>query len=261
MKKHIYNIMLLFLCCAAYFQCKKKDPDPVPVPMVVTDTLPKLKIRIQTDINGNRLALNTGKYLNANNDSFKISILKYYISNITLKNSNVSVYKVPNSYYLMDASISTDTTIIISNIPAGTYSEIGFSLGVDSIHNHSGSQPAALNPGIAGDMFWLWAPGYKFLELEGYYGPAETATMLFDISGDNNYKKYLLNSGTANWTNIITKNNAGTTVSLKANIDEMFKTPVTIKFDSTHNVSGGADAQTISDNYADMFGLSGIINP
>ncbi|HXA02762.1 MAG TPA: MbnP family protein, partial [Cytophagaceae bacterium] len=139
--------------------------------------------------------------------------------------------------------------------------EIGFSLGVDSINNHTGSQPAALNPTIAGDMFWTWAFSYKFLELEGYYGPGYSSTMLFYISEDNNYKKWLMNSTTLNWANINIKDNASTTVILKANIDEMFKTPVTINFATTHNVSGGTDAQTIANNYADMFGLSAIVNP
>ena len=253
MKKHFYNILFLFLCSVAGFHCKKKDPAPAPAPVG------NLTIEIQTNINGNGLALHTGKYVNANGDSFSVSTLKYYISNITLKNSAGTLFKVPDSYYLIDASVSTDTAISISNIPPDTYTEIGFSLGVDSINNHTGSQPAALKPSIAGDMFWLWAPGYKFMELEGNY--AGTKTMLFDISGDNNYKKWLMNSSTANWTNINIKNNAASKVSLKANIDEMFKTPVTISFATMNSVSGGTDAQTIANNYADMFTLSAIINP
>jgi hypothetical protein len=253
MKRYLYNIIFLSLCCVAGFQCKKKESPPAP------DPAGTLKLEIQTDINGNRLALHTGKYVNANNDTFTVSTLKYYVSNITLKNSGGSLYKVPNSYYLIDASVSTDTTISIPNIPVGIYTEIGFSLGVDSINNHTGSQPAALNPTVAGDMFWLWAPGYKFMELEGYY--AGTKTILFDISGDVNYKKWLMNSTTANWTNINIKNNASSSVSLKANIDEMFKTPVTINFATMNSVSGGTDAQTIANNYADMFQLSGITNP
>jgi hypothetical protein len=251
-RKHLYNIIFLFLCCAAGFQCKKKDPMPAPVG--------NLKMEILTNVNGSRLVLHTGKYVNANDDSFSISTLKYYISNITLKNSNGTLYKAPDSYYLIDASVSTDTTINIPNIPAGTYTEIGFSLGVDSLHNHTGSQPAALNPSIAGDMFWLWAFGYKFIDLEGYYGVGNS-TILFQIAEDNNYKKWLMNSATANWTNIAIKNNASSTVSLKANIDEMFKTPTTISFATTNSVSGGTDAETIANNYADMFGLSGIVNP
>jgi hypothetical protein len=256
MKRHLYNALLLFFCCVAGFQCTKKHPIPDPVP-VQTGTL---KFNIQTDINSARLVLHTSKYVNANNDSFKVSTLKYYISNITLKNSD-GLYKVPDSYYLIDASISTDTIINISNIPVGTYTEIGFSLGVDSINNHTGSQPAALNPTIAADMFWLWAPGYKFIELEGYHGTNYASGMLFHISGDDNYKKWLMNSSTANWANINIKNNTSSTIMLKANIDEMFKTPVTINFATMNNVSADPDAHTIANNYADMFQLSAIVNP
>jgi hypothetical protein len=252
MKKYFYNILILFLCCLAGFQCKKKHEEPAPAGTI--------QLRIETDINGNQLALNTGRYINANGDSFSVSTLKYYISNIILKNSDGNIYKVPDSYYLLDASVSTDTTINIGSIPPGTYTEIGFSVGVDSINNHTGSQPAALNPAIAGDMFWTWAFGYKFLEFEGYYGPGNSG-MLFHISGDENYKKWLMNSSTPGWTNIVIKDDASSSVSLKANIEEMFTTPTTINFSTTNSVSGGAAAETVADNYADMFELSAIVNP
>jgi hypothetical protein len=256
MKKHFYHILILFLCGFALSACMRKDPVPAPAPAVTGI----LNLNIETDINGNRLVMNTGRYTNANGDSFSVSTLKYYISNITLKNSGGFVYKVPDSYYLLNASVSTDTTISIAQIPVGIYTEIGFSLGVDSINNHTGSQPAALNPAIAGDMFWSWAPGYKFMEFEGHYG-AGNSGMLFHISGDNNYKKWLMNSATSAWENINIKGNTASKLSLKANFDEMFKTPVTISFSTTNSVSGGTDAQIISNNYADMFELSAIVNP
>jgi hypothetical protein len=254
MKKHFCNVLILFLCCVAGFQCKKKPEEPVPVPAGT------LQLKIETDINGRKLALNTDRYSNFNGDSFSVSTLKYYISNIILKNSDGNIYKVPDSYYLLDASVSTDTAINIGSIPPGTYTEIGFSLGVDSINNHTGSQPAALNPTIAGDMFWTWAVGYKFLEFEGHYGPGN-AGMLFHISGDENYKKWLMNASTPGWTNIVIKDDASSSVSLKANIEEMFTTPTAIDFSTTNSVSGGTAAQTIADNYADMFELSSIVNP
>jgi hypothetical protein len=256
MKKPFSNILILFLCGLAMSACQRKDPDPLPAPAITGI----LNLNIETDINGNQLMMNTGKYVNANGDSFSVSTLKYYISNIILKNSDGSIYKVPDSYYLLDASVNTDTIISIRQVPAGTYTEIGFSLGVDSINNHTGSQPAALNPTIAGDMFWSWAPGYKFMEFEGHYG-AGNAGMLFHISGDNNYKKWLMNSTRSAWTNINIKDNAVSAVNMKANFDEMFKTPVTINFSTTNSVSGGTDAQIIANNYADMFELSGIVNP
>jgi hypothetical protein len=256
MKKHTYYIIFLFLGCISGFTCNRKTPEPViqPAPAGI------LKLEIETDFNGSKLVMNSGNYTNANGDPFSVSTLKYYISNVTLKNSEGSLYKVPDSYYLIDVLVSNDTTINILNIPTGTYTEIGFSLGVDSINNHSGSQPAALNPTIAGDMFWLWSGGYKFMELEGHSASSSSGTILFHIASDVNYKKWLMNSTTSNWTNIYIKDNASSKIILKANIDEMFKTPTTISFTTTNSVSGGTDAQTIANNYADMFQLSAVVN-
>ncbi|MFL5729120.1 MAG: MbnP family protein [Cytophagaceae bacterium] len=256
MKRMLLFLLIVVLSGIAGFRCHHKKPPEPSVPV----TSGTLQFEVETDVNGSKLVMNTGSYNNANGDPFTVSTLKYYISNITLKDSLGNIYKVPDSYYLINASVSADTTLSIPNIPVNTYTEIGFSLGVDSLHNHSGSQPAALNPGIAGDMFWLWSLGYKFLEFEGHSASSGSGTILFHISDDVNYKKWVMKSGTTNWTNIRIKDNASSKIKVKADFAEMFQTPVTVDFATMNNVSGGTDAQTISNNYADMFSLSSIVN-
>ena len=222
-----------------------------------------LKLQLQSEINGNKIILNSVKYLNANLDTFTVSKLKYYISNIRLQKSDSSYYDIPESYYLIDVSVSNDTTITIPYIPAGNYIGVKFSIGVDSIHNHTGSQPGALDPTIEGDMLWLWSTGYKFVKLEGTYKTASSGgfqALVFDIGDDVNYRSTSYNSGTAHWTNINIRDAKTTKIQVKANFDEMFKTPNTISFDATNNVAGGPASNQIADNYADIFGLASIVN-
>jgi hypothetical protein len=259
-----YVLALLFIGLAIIiYSCKSKNNSYI---IDDHDYLPHygtLKLHLETKINGNKVILNSVKYLNTNLDTFTVSRLKYYVSNIRLKKSDNTYYTIPESYYLIDASVSNDTMITIPNVPLGTYTEAAISIGVDAGRNHTGAQTGALDPTIASDMFWTWSTGYRFLLLEGTYRTASSAGyngLVFHISDDINFKTTTLNSASAAWTDINIRESKTTELHLDANIDEMFKTPNTIQFAVTNNVSGGPEANSIADNYADMLGLVGIIN-
>jgi hypothetical protein len=222
-----------------------------------------LTLQLQSEINGNKIVLNSVKYLNANLDTFTVSKLKYYISNIRLQKADSSYYDIPESYYLIDVSVNNDTSITIPSIPLGNYIGAKISIGVDSIHNHTGAQPGALDPTIAGEMFWTWLAGYKFVLFEGTYKTASSGgfqPLLFHISDDVNYRSAAFNSGTANWTDINIRDAKTTKMQVKVNFEEMFKSPNTISFDVTNNVAGGPASNQLADNYADIFGLASIVN-
>jgi hypothetical protein len=249
--KYIFIAFSIGLCFIIY-ACKKHNEFP-------TGTL---KLQLQSEINGSKIVMNSVKYLNANLDTFTVSRLKYYVSNVRLQRADNSYYDIPASYYLIDVSVSNDTTISIP-IPAGNYVKAEISIGVDSIHNHTGSQPGALDPTIAGDMFWLWSAGYKFVLLEGNYKTASSGgfqPLVFHISDDPNYRKTAFNSATPHWTDINVRDTKTTRLQVKVNFDEMFKSPNTINFDVTNNVAGGPASNDIADNYADIFELAAIVN-
>ncbi|MEP6713265.1 MAG: MbnP family protein [Ferruginibacter sp.] len=96
-------------------------------------------------------------YQNTFGEAYTISKLKYYISNVRLNN-----FEEPESYHLIDAFSSDSFSIAL---PAGSYTNISFLLGVDSIKNCSGAQSGALDP--LNDMFWTWNSGYVMFKLEG----------------------------------------------------------------------------------------------
>jgi hypothetical protein len=258
MKKFNYIFITFFLSLSIIiYSCKKQKDVSIPVPQSGT-----LKLRLQSEINGSKVILNTVKYLNANQDTFTVSRLKYYISNITLK-SSIGSYHIPESYYLIDVSVSNDTIISIPNIPLGNYTEAELSIGVDSVRNHTGAQTGALDPTVADDMFWVWSTGYKFLKLEGTYKTASSGgfmPLIFQIGDDVNYRSFTFNSGTANWNNINIRDAKTSDLQLTVNFDEMFKTPNTISFDVTNNVAGGPASNSIADNYSDIFKIAGIVN-
>lgn len=140
--------LLLILCVASAFSGKR---------MVKNGSL---KITFVNTANGKPVVLNDSSYTNAWGESYTISKLRYYISNISLGGS-FSLDESDN-YQLIDVAGNTSFTIPLKK---GKYSDIHFLLGVDSIRNCSGAQSGALDP--MNDMFWTWNSGYVIFKLEG----------------------------------------------------------------------------------------------
>ena len=250
----------LFIAVSLIIYSCHKDKDNTVEPTSVKNG--SIKLELESDMNGNKIILDS-IYLNANQDTFKVSSLKYYISNIRLKDASGKYYNVPESYYLIDVSVSNDTSIIIPNIPQGNYVQAELSIGVDSVRNHSGAQTGALDPTLASVMFWSWSAGYKFLLMEGTYKTANSngyKPLVFHVAEDGNVKSFAFNAASPNWTDINIREGKDTKVKVSLNFEEMFKTPTLINFDLMNNVGGGSGCTVLANNYADMIQLTQIVN-
>lgn len=97
--------------------------------------------------------------------TIEISLLKFYISNLSLWNDSINVYNFPEKYYLIDIN-NLSTLNIDFNVPKSTnYQHIKFNIGIDSLTNMEGVKGQALDP-ING-MYWSWQSGYINFKLEG----------------------------------------------------------------------------------------------
>ncbi|MFN4082439.1 MAG: MbnP family protein [Bacteroidia bacterium] len=114
-------------------------------------------------------------------DSMKFTMLRYYVSNIKLKKTDGNWYEIPESYYLVDASINKGNELQINDIPDGDYTNIKFTMGVDSIRNVSGVQTGALAP--SNGMFWDWNTGYIMIKAEGESPQSADGTFAFHLGG------------------------------------------------------------------------------
>jgi len=120
-------------------------------------------------------------------DSLNFSTFKFYLSNIKLQKQDGSWWEETESYRLIDASFPASSQFTISDIPAGTYTAIKYTLGVDSTKNVSGAQTGALSPSEG--MFWDWNNGYIMLKAEGTSPQSEDGSFVFHLggfSGENN---------------------------------------------------------------------------
>ncbi len=231
--------------------CKKQiDPiDETPTP-----TTGSLRLDFDNVVGIESLVLNDSIYLNQNGDTFTVSLFKYYISNVKLYKANGDHYDVPNSYYLIDASIPASSIVTINDIPNETYASIEFMIGVDSTRNVSGVQSGALDPG--NNMFWSWSSGYIMVKLEGTspQSSASQNSILFHIGGFTGPNK-VLKTITPNLqgNSIVITSTTTPEIHLMTDVLEMFKTPTSMDFSVTNGIHmPGASAKTVADNYEDM---------
>ncbi|WP_295683899.1 MbnP family protein [uncultured Nevskia sp.] len=104
-------------------------------------------------------------------ETLSVKRLQYYLSNPRLLRADGSWQappqdlQSPEGYYLIDAAKPETTHFLLPPAPAGEYSGVEFTIGVDETRNGSGAQTGALDP--AHGMFWTWATGYIHFKLEG----------------------------------------------------------------------------------------------
>jgi hypothetical protein len=125
-----------------------------------------LKIILKLVYNGKDLSLHNQACVNEKGDSLYIDVLKYYLSNIRLKSSNGLNYAEKKSYHLVDAEDSASLVIYLTDLHEGSYTQLQFQIGVDSLANVSGALDGDLDPGKG--MYWAWNSGYINAKLEGH---------------------------------------------------------------------------------------------
>ncbi|MCB0537072.1 MAG: MbnP family protein [Chitinophagales bacterium] len=129
--------------------------------------------------------MNTDLFHPMTSDTLNVSLFKFYISNVKLKDMDGNWWAEEESYHLVNASTASSNTITLSGVPAAHYTELSYTIGVDSARNVSGSQTGALDP--ANDMFWSWNSGYIMMKIEGTkVGGGSFSYHLGGFSGANN---------------------------------------------------------------------------
>ena len=252
-------MMAVVLFTSLTIQCKKKEDVIANNPIIPAATKGTVQMNVRA-YSGTSPLVYGNTYTNANNDQFKVSLFRYYLSNIVLLgDGSTPDYVQPESYHLVDhGSAGASYQIKLDSVPNGTYKGIKFLIGVDSLRNVSGAQSGALDP--ANGMFWTWNSGYIQFKLEGTT-ISTAANFIYHIGG---YKG--IYSAVKEVTILFPASKlqmAGLTkkLNLDSDVQEVFKNPVVWEIDAMRNVSSeGTTAKTIADNYADMIRFNSITN-
>ena len=222
-------------------------------------TTNNVDFRISNVVGTMPLALDTQTYVNQNQDTFTVSLFRYYISNIKLKRDDGYEFVEPESYRLVTQADPASWNFTIADVPLGNYISMEFIIGVDSARNCSGAQTGALE--ATNDMFWDWAQGYIFAKMEGDCNRANGGGFIHHIGGLSGTWNAIVKSKPSFGSNMIQVMTKKTpTVYIKADVLEWFKNPTTIDLANYGSVSMGKKAHEVAANYADMFKVDAIVN-
>lgn len=162
--KNIFSIIAIAILFVFFSACSDDE---------VGSSGSTLVLEFDNVVGTSNLVLNTSNqpYTNSHEEAFNVTWLTYYVSNIKLKREDGTVYedKIKSDgsagYYLINEADAESHEITLKNIPAGNYTEVTFTIGVDASQVDQGAQTGALDP--ANGLFWSWNSGYIFMAIEG----------------------------------------------------------------------------------------------
>jgi hypothetical protein len=230
--------------------CKKdKNEDPItptPKPVekgtVTIDLTHKWGFSNETDF-----VLGTDLIHPMKHDTLNFTKLKYYISNVKLKKADGTWFTQTESYHLVDLSDVNSLAITLNDVPVGDYTDVYFTMGVDSTRNVSGAQAGAL--ATSNGMFWSWNSGYIMLKAEGTSVNSTSGSFAFHLggfSGVNNIvtEKYVQFAG----NNLTVSSNHTSSAFLQVNPGWLWHSAPSVSVLNTIHMPG-TDAKTMADGF------------
>jgi len=170
--------LLMFAALSALASCGTDGEDPVTNNNVTLHFDNRFKSA--TIVLGGAESSEATKNTSAAGQIHHFSELKYVISNIRLvKTSGEEVSHhvgdLDKGAAVIDQAKPQTLDVVLEGIPAGEYRQIRFGLGVKPKLNRLDEErfPKFYAEAGANDtkMMWEWGTGYRFVKIEGFYGP------------------------------------------------------------------------------------------
>lgn len=229
----------------SFSSCKKDDSDANNIPN--TDTIGELSFNFRQFVGNDRIVYSQ-VYNDTSGRPFKITNLRYYISNIVLIKANGLELPLSGKVLLVDNEKEQYT---LGEIPVGDYSGLRFMVGIDSATNHldpalyDASNPLSYQPV---SMHWGWNFGYIFMKVEGNVDTDSVPTgnlngiISYDIGSDPLLR-------VINFNHIFSVHGNINTVNFKFNILKMFSGIDLATESITHTNPGRDLADRIASNW------------
>lgn len=271
MRIQFSTILSVLIASFTFVACHKEEVDAID-----PSTKNSVSIQFENRVGDQKLVLGTPAYKNAAGEPFGITALNYFVSNIALKNDDGTVQKFSNQYFLVRQTDANSQIITLKDVPSGNYTEMSFTIGVDSTKSVSpvGERVGALDVTSYGDdgMYWSWNSGYIFLKIEGTSTavPKTTnANQAFAMhvggygGGWNGAAKTVNNLRTVTLpitTKATVRGNIAPEIHLFVDALQIFNGPTKISLATTNSVHMPAAATPIADNYKTMFQVDHVHN-
>lgn len=172
--KNLKHLFIATIFSATLFSCNSDDNSVANnVTLEFNNTFGNAPI-----ILGNATSTTATSNTSASGQIHHFSELKYVISNVRLVRNDgteipFNINDLDKGATVIDQSKPETLNYILSNIPAGTYSQIKFGLGIkpdlntlDQVRFPKFYASASANDT---EMMWEWGAGYRFTKIEGFY--------------------------------------------------------------------------------------------
>jgi len=168
--------LFALLIAVSFFTACEKDDDVNPEKEAGT-----FAIKFDNLLDGKKITLKEPgstdyQVTDTNGQELNLSLLGYYISEIKLEGPNGESFADPmnvsakadevKGYYQVLESESSSRVISLTNVPAGTYDKVTFTIGINESGVQEGAAGGVLDP-AEGAWFWNWNAGYIGFAIEG----------------------------------------------------------------------------------------------
>lgn len=263
----LFNQLALLLALSLFTlsACRKEKTEP----QYNNQDLAPLSIEFDNIIGGQNLYLNSGSYTNAKGETFNISLLQYFISNIKVRKADGTEYTVPqdSSYFLIREGNGEAGSAKIK-VPEGDYTALTFTIGVDSLRSTMdiSRRTGVLDPsgGMEDGMYWGWNSGYIFFKMEGISSaapvdPSGQHKFRFHIGGFggysaptvNNIRTVTLDLSTAGIAKV--RKDRESNIHLMVDIAKVMNGPTLVSIAENPTVMFSEYSLLLSANYVQMF--------
>lgn len=248
--KNCSIIFMASIFCFSFWACKKEVKKVNPVSMELVHVFDQAAFRADSST---LYELSDGTQVSFYN-------LRYYLSNIRLKNDQGQWWEEEDSYHIINAS---DRDISLSlDIPEGNYTEIHYLIGVDSVKNFSGAQNGALSP--SNGMFWSWQTGYIFLKSEGICPQINSSNQFFihHIGGFQSPNNAIQTVHHTLPQKLEIKSGSNNKITLEVNVKNLYdRSENRISIPNLTNIHHpSSNAVRVSNNFPHMFSVRNIQN-
>ncbi|MEZ5043928.1 MAG: MbnP family protein [Saprospiraceae bacterium] len=173
--KNLFTIVTLSLL--VFLSCNKKGEDiPAVKNGVVNIVFDNIAVvgQLQKQLKLSAVGGENYDFKSGLGQDFNVTLLRYFISKIVLEGPNGERYEDEISvsatgakgFYLVDENDFDSQLITLSDVPAGEYNKVSFTVGIDEEGVKEGAAGGVLDPATNG-MFWNWNAGYVALKFEG----------------------------------------------------------------------------------------------
>ncbi len=210
-------------------------------------------LEVENLVGNKPLTLDSETYVTSSGDQFKVSTFKYYLSNVQLNRADNTKYLVPDSYFLIDQASPGSRTLRFKDVPAGDYTSLTFTVGVDSTRTKAGNFSGVLEADKG--MFWEWTKEFINVKLEGSSPQSTRGGLVFHVAGYQgaNGANNTIRTVTLPFPNggkLLIRADHAPEVHLHTDVLRLFGAPNTVRFAEVNTVHHGPWLVKIADNIA-----------